>query len=305
MFKAKRRSSGSASGKDSSTATPKLVLPPVLTEEYIQTAFTILLRRESIRRDQSDTLPDDDEPVQAAYCASVGMHPYNARCNRYVDVVPYDWSRVVIPLPSTFDLGSKSGSDGTSNPSSYGSTVGASYINASWVRELCGGKWTVATQAPLEKTAHAFLSMLLLPVSPPHFGPEHASATTSGSSHSQDLPIPPPPAANRLRTIIQLTPNVEGRLKKAFQYFPKEIGQEIIWQPQTRASHPLMDGGSSGGVEIPHHPPISVTLLDAIPSKHEEPIWVQSILQVSFVGSTEPGHIVRHLHYLVSLTFPT
>jgi hypothetical protein len=102
-----------------------------------------------------------------------------------------------------------------------------------------------------------------------------------------------------------LTPNVEGRLKKAFQYFPKEIGQEIIWQPETRTSHPLMDGTNPGaGVDLPHHPPISITLLDFIPSKHEEPVWIQSILQVSFVGSTEPAHLVRHLHYLVSIEYP-
>lgn len=273
---------------DKPIAMPKFRPAPV-TEKHIQTAFSIVQRRENIRRGQYRSLPDEDEPTRVAYRASFGIHPHNAGCNRYMTVVPYDWSRVILPPPSS------SQSDGTSNSSPYSGITGNSYINASWVRELSGGKWTVATQAPLERTAHAFLSMLLLLVSPPQSEP---------TSTTRDSSVTPPPMANQLRTIVQLTPYMEGKAKKAFQYFPQEIGQELIWQPEMRASHPSTDEGSNTGVEILHHPSISVTLLDAIPSKHEEPIWVQSILKVSFVGSPEPGHIVRHLHYLVSVTFP-
>lgn len=77
---------------------------------------------------------------------------------------------------------------------------GGRYLNANWVRELHGKKWWIATQAPLLNTAYTFLSVLLEPVSPP------------------GLP------ASRVRTIVQLTKDIEGGRRKAHPYFPQTIG---------------------------------------------------------------------------------
>jgi protein tyrosine phosphatase len=77
---------------------------------------------------------------------------------------------------------------------------GGRYLNANWVRELYGKKWWIATQAPLPYTAYTFLSALLEPVSPP------------------GLPT------SRVRTIVQLTQDIEGGRRKAHPYFPHTIG---------------------------------------------------------------------------------
>lgn len=77
---------------------------------------------------------------------------------------------------------------------------GGRYLNANWVRELHGKKWWIATQAPLPNTAYTFLSVLLESVSPP------------------GLP------RSRVRTIVQLTKNVEGGRRKAHPYFPHTVG---------------------------------------------------------------------------------
>ena len=81
---------------------------------------------------------------------------------------------------------------------------GDSYLNANWVRELHGKKWWIATQAPLVNTAYTFLSVLLEPVSPP------------------GLP------ASRVRTIVQLTKDVEGGRRKAHPYFLQTIGHPTV-----------------------------------------------------------------------------
>ena len=216
-------------------------LPHPVTEPYIQTVATELLGREE-ERGQCHHV-DAKEPAYApSYRTSVAQVPANVRCNRYMDVVPYDKSRVVL-------------STGT-------------YINASWVKELAGGKWTIATQAPLERTAHTFLSMFLLPVAPP---------SLTGSM---------PPAANRLRTIVQLTPNMEGRMTKAFPYFPKVVGEEMTWQtPKNDRSLPIK---------------VKLLEVDSPEEEGEQPSWKHSVLSLSFEGSDDPPHLVRHLHFLVS-----
>ncbi|KAF9786765.1 protein-tyrosine phosphatase-like protein [Thelephora terrestris] len=81
---------------------------------------------------------------------------------------------------------------------------GGRYLNANWVRELHGKKWWIATQAPLSNTAYTFLSVLLEPVSPP------------------GLP------ASRVRTVVQLTKDVEGGRRKAHPYFPDTIGLSAV-----------------------------------------------------------------------------
>ena len=81
---------------------------------------------------------------------------------------------------------------------------GGHYMNANWVRELHGKKWWIATQAPLLNTAYTFLSVLVEPVSPP------------------GLPT------SQVRTIVQLTRDVEGGRRKAHPYFPQTIGQSTV-----------------------------------------------------------------------------
>ena len=83
---------------------------------------------------------------------------------------------------------------------------GGQYLNANWVRELHGKKWWIATQAPLLNTAYTFLSVLLEPVSPPGF------------------------PTSRVRTIVQLTKDVEGGRRKAHPYFPHTVGSSTVVQ---------------------------------------------------------------------------
>ena len=83
---------------------------------------------------------------------------------------------------------------------------GGHYLNANWVRELHGEKWWIATQAPLSNTAYTFLSVLLDRVSPPGL----------------------PTSRARVRTIVQLTKDVEGGRRKAHPYFPNTIGLSAV-----------------------------------------------------------------------------
>ncbi|CAG8511419.1 11644_t:CDS:2 [Acaulospora colombiana] len=213
-------------------------LPRPLTGGYIQKVETELYRRE-IQRRKHHAPGMTSTPQFTTYCSSVGLDPDNARANRYIDIYPYDKSRLLLPS--------------------------GAYLNASWVKERAGGKWMVATQAPLERTAHTFLSMFLEPVTP---------------SHS----IKSPPAANRLRTIVQLTPNIEGNTAKAFQYFPKRVGEEMIWTPPNQILVP----------------PIKVKLLQM--SRPEDgggdSSWIHSVLELSYEDDQSPKHLVRHIHYL-------
>ncbi|CAG7854035.1 SubName: Full=Uncharacterized protein {ECO:0000313/EMBL:CCA69557.1} [Serendipita indica DSM 11827] len=222
-------------------------LPSPLQESYIQKVAKEISYREAIRVECHDPRSPESAAsptCAAAYCTSVAKTATNLRFNRYTDVVPYDRTRVVL-------------SDGA-------------YLNASWVREFAGGRWTVATQAPLDRTVHAFLSMFLLPVAPPQ---DHTQPTPSSI-----------PASNRLRTIVQLTPNVEGNINKAFQYFPRTVGETLTWSPAKGVSSP----------------PIKVKLVQSVSPEEEgeQPSWIHSVLALSYEGHHEPPHLVRHLHFL-------
>lgn len=220
-------------------------LPQPLRSSYIESVAAELTSREALRSQLSDpatNLAKTYPTLASTYSTSIGHLPSNARLNRYVDVLPYDATRVKLP-----DEG---------------------YINASWVRQLNGGKWTIATQAPLEKTVYSFLSLFLQPLYPPR---EHPPSTP--------LPI------NRLRTIVQLTPNVEGRFAKATPYFPKTVGEEMIW-PAPRSL--------TGEGKVP---PIRVKLLQIVA---EGEAWIHSVLELSYQDSTSSPYLVRHLHFLVS-----
>lgn len=74
------------------------------------------------------------------------------------------------------------------------------YLNASWVREAAGGALWIAAQAPLPNTHYEFLALCT------------------------DIT----PAPKRVRTIVQLTPWVEGRSQAAHPYIPNEIGESIV-----------------------------------------------------------------------------
>lgn len=78
------------------------------------------------------------------------------------------------------------------------------YLNANWVRELHGRKWWIATQAPLMHTAYTFLNVMMEPISPPGF------------------------PTSRVRTVVQLTKDVEGGRRKAHPYFPNTVGLSTV-----------------------------------------------------------------------------
>jgi len=146
------------------------------------------------------TMLSDAEIVEH-YSIGIGCHPHNAPCNRYTNVEPYDRTRVLIADNREIEEAER-------------------YLNASWVRELAGGKWYIATQAPLPDTVHAFLSVLLQPISrpPPDLHP-----------HSES---DPGPKTSRIRTIVQLTRNVESGQRKAHVYFPPMEGESWVVSPE-------------------------------------------------------------------------
>jgi len=130
------------------------------------------------------------------YSATLGSSPENSFCNRYRDIIPYDRTRV---------------------------DAGGRYFNANWVRELAGGQWTIATQAPLPHTVHEFLSLIAGIHSP--FGPLEEPALRFA----------------RVRTVVQLTRNVESGRQKAHPYFPHEPGDSwVISPPESASGLPLL-----------------------------------------------------------------
>jgi protein-tyrosine phosphatase len=139
----------------------------------------------------SGSLPSDAKIDH--YSVSVGSLPENKAGNRYLMLEPYDRTRVVVGEGRSGEL--SQGHEGVNE---------GRYINANWVRELAGGKWWIATQAPLPNTVHAFLSVILQPISrPPHqLHPRQYSSETT-----------------RVRTVVQLTPNIEKGLRKGVLFY--------------------------------------------------------------------------------------
>lgn len=129
---------------------------------------------------------------QEHFSVEIGSRPQNKYENRYLAIEPFDRTRV---------------------------DVGGRYLNANWVRELHGGRWWIATQAPLPNTAHTFLSMFLQPDThpPPSLAP--CDSLLGGSRPC------------RLRTAVQLTLSHEHGRPKAHPYFPDEIGSSYIVPP--------------------------------------------------------------------------
>uniref|UniRef100_D8PMG2 Phosphatases II n=2 Tax=Schizophyllum commune (strain H4-8 / FGSC 9210) TaxID=578458 RepID=D8PMG2_SCHCM len=131
------------------------------------------------------------------YAVTVGCNPCNEQHNRYIQLEPYDRTRVTAPSAD--------------DPSRQ------RYLNASWVLEKFGGKWWIAAQAPLPNTSHAFLSLITEPVR---------------VLQREDLP------PTRVRTVVQLTQNMEGGRRKAHPYFPEVVGQTIIVPPEPETELP-------------------------------------------------------------------
>lgn len=147
-----------------------------------------------------------DAPLE--YSVSVGSQPRNQSANRYIELEPFDRTRVVV--------GGESEAPGEGR-----------YLNANWVRELHEGKWWIATQAPLPNTVHAFLSILLQPrTTPPTSISPSVSATASPS---------------RVRTVVQLTLAHEGGRLKAHPYFPSQVGQGYIVPPEDGCDAPPLE----------------------------------------------------------------
>ncbi|EPQ60228.1 phosphotyrosine protein phosphatases II [Gloeophyllum trabeum ATCC 11539] len=150
------------------------------------------------------------------YSVSVGNRPENKTGNRYADIEPYDRTRVVI------DEQLEMGSGATSRKGRY--------LNANWVRELAGGKWWIATQAPLPHTAHAFLSVILQPTTRP---PHDLLHPLESNSHPETDERP-----SRVRTVVQLTQNFESGHQKAHVYFPPLPGQSWVMYPEPGCTAP-------------------------------------------------------------------
>nr|QDK64585.1 putative Ptp2 [Ganoderma lucidum] len=157
----------------------------------------------------------------AYYSVAAGSDTDNLPFNRYSDIFPYDRTRVVV-----------CSGDHEDNPCGSACQEGR-YLNGNWVRELAGGKWWIAMQAPLPQTAHTFLSSLLEGVSPP---PASDSSPSSAAS--------PQPASNlrrerRIRTVVQLTKDLESGMRKAHAYFPPIVGQSWVVEPGPAGGAPI------------------------------------------------------------------
>ncbi|KAF4612111.1 hypothetical protein D9613_004118 [Agrocybe pediades] len=191
------------------------------------------------------------------YSIANGLHDDTKGMNRYTDIIPYDRTRVQVGKPGA--------GEGRTHPPRY--------LNANWVLERYGHKWWIAAQAPLNSTAHAFMSLMLTPVLPPR--------TSSSTQSSKKPPI-------RIRTVVQLTQNVERGMKKADPYFPSEVGQHLIVPPE------------AGCLD----PPLQVTLLAT--RFHKDEHCIQSTVSIVPISNgatdvsspTEQATVFNHMLYL-------
>jgi len=131
------------------------------------------------------------------------------------------------------------------------------YFNGSWVKETAGGAWWIATQAPVPRSIYAFLSLC-------------TSAT---------------PVHQRVRTIVQLTSNVERGIRKGHPYYPARIGDTVHFRG------PQSPEGISAGRQI------DVTLIDAKDISDAQ--CVQSTLRISVrdVDGILSSEDVRHFYF--------
>jgi protein-tyrosine phosphatase len=158
--------------------------------------------------------------IKDHYSVAIGAHCDNANRNRYLQVEPYDRTRVIVG-----ERGARETPIVNGDSDSDKSACEGSYLNASWVLERFGGKWWIATQAALPYTAHTLLSLVLQPVTTPP-----TSLLPKGTAV---------PTSCRVRTIVQLTRNVEEGRRKADAYFPTQVGQSLILPPDSDLEHEI------------------------------------------------------------------
>lgn len=179
--------------------------------------------------------PKPGRDVDQHYNILTGCQVEHQPKNRYLDLEPYDRTRVLV------------GEEGR-------------YLHASWVLERFGHKWWIAAQAPLPYTSHAFLSVILQPSTRP---PDHLL----GGSHASN----PHSRWGRVRTVVQLTQNVESGRRKAHAYFPDDVGKSMII--------PVEHGSQA--------PALKVTLIDA--RAFEEARCIQSTVAIVPVAHPPSG----------------
>lgn len=198
-------------------------------------------------RSKSSSEPNELQSRFAFYSVQKGQLRDNRLLNRYFDVSAYDRcsSMVRCDTPSGDPI----------------------YFNGNWVREHAGGRWWLATQAPLPDTMHSFFS-LCTPITPSH---------------------------QRIRTIVQLTTHTEGGRRKADPYVPRNVGPEGA----------LRFNSSLKATKSADTPPtIEVTLLARRTLKEAQSI--HNTLQVRLIplgaagsGNSDPGSvsIVEHFYF--------
>ena len=216
---------------------PKLSSDPATSEKHVNSMLHLLASRESLRltaREVSRLQVIPTPHIHAAnllrqgveskfvdhYSITVGVNKENNARNRYADIVPYDRTRVIVQWPST----------GTMTMTDKEGEGKGRYLNANWVLERQGKKWWIATQAPLRHTAHAFLSLILQP--------NVCSPLVILSSHSEDMKAPA--TTSRVRTVVQLTQDLENGRRKADSYFPSDVGACFLIPPEAGCDAPSL-----------------------------------------------------------------
>ncbi|OSX67166.1 hypothetical protein POSPLADRAFT_1042426 [Postia placenta MAD-698-R-SB12] len=268
-------------------ATPRPAVPEWLkssrSSSHIISVIRTLLQREQARASARSTSRQRSIPSKTRrlsrglsftdksdhvdhYSITAGCNPDNEACNRYMDIIPYDRTRVVIS-----DRGVEKGENAPN---------GGRYLNANWVRERAGGKWWIATQAPLPNTAHAFLSALREPLAHP------PASRVVGSSPS----LSPASMTSRVRTVVQLTQNIESGMRKAHVYFPPLEGQSWIVQPEEGCLTPPLKVTLVRFQEIDYAQCIQCTVsIEPLSANQPEPVVFQHLLYGSWPDHGVPS----------------
>ena len=202
---------GTASPSTAMPPSPPSTLPEWLakarSEAYLYNVFATLSVRERDRHyarmmslagnneSTSQLVPPEEKENASYYSVAIGGNVDNQWKNRYSNVWPYDRTRVIVRKQGGCTSGSIEGDAGQGR-----------YINGSWVKELYGGNLWIATQAPLRETIHSFLGAISRPIA------------ASPPSSAINLP-----AGSRIRTIVQLTLNIENGRPKGDSYFPSDL----------------------------------------------------------------------------------
>jgi len=235
-------------------------LPPWLSRAYTESHISLVLPTLAERESQRDRFRRR-VPISIAHTSpspdEAGSDHYSVVTANNPDNILYNRYRDILPYDRTRVI--------------VPSDIGDRYLNANWVLERCGHKWWIATQAPLPTTAHAFLSLIMQAVARPQGSPSHEPSY--------------------IRTVVQLTRNVEMGRTKAHAYFPTQVGESIVVSADQGL--PLL--------------PLRVTLLQT--RHHEDAQCTQSTVAIRSIdssaadlnaarnGDTDKQYIFQHLMY--------